>query len=555
MWALELRLHDRLLDEGHVAGAGAGHGVGDVRRRPDLDLPHPLRREVVRRRAADRRDIAYTYNRVLDGGVEGDNWARATSPTSRASPRPTTRPSCSSCRSPTPCCRCCRSRSCPSTSGRTSTRRRSRRYADRADRRPAGRRLRPVPAGRGQGRRVDVPLRGQPRLLGRRAARRPGRLPGLQEPGPGGAGADQGRDRLRRRHHAAPGARRCRASRASPLRTASRRSSRRSRFNTGAVDTETGKPMGDGNPALQDPKFRHALGYAVDTRPDRQDGLPGRRRARARRSSRRRTPTGTGEPARRRGVHLRPRQGRPELLDAAGYKLGSDGKRTMPDGSPIGTLRLFARSDAEDLGRHHGLVQGVARRARHRLRGHRDGQQHARRQDPRRQLRRLPVGLVRRARPGRDPRPTSPATSCGGCSDSWYCDAGLRRDVRRSRTRRRTRPSGSRSSSRCSSSSTWTSPYIVTAYTGIGEAFRSDRFACFQPQPDPGGVWLIQYGARNYTLLRPAKDAGDCDGVTTAPSARRIGAAARAATSSSTLTLVVGRRRRSPSCSSGAGSC
>ena len=36
-------------------------------------------------------------------------------------------------------------------------------------------------------------------------------------------------------------------------------------FNTGAVDTETGKPIGDGNPALLDPKFRHALGYAVDT--------------------------------------------------------------------------------------------------------------------------------------------------------------------------------------------------------------------------------------------------------------------------------------------------
>ena len=59
-------------------------------------------------------------------------------------------------------------------------------------------------------------------------------------------------------------------------------------------------------------------------------------------------------------------------------------------------------------------------------------------------------------------------------------------------------------------------PYIVTAYTAIGEAVRNDRFACFQPQPDPGGVWLVQYGGRNYTLLRPADEAGDCDGVTTA---------------------------------------
>ena len=30
------------------------------------------------------------------------------------------------------------------------------------------------------------------------------------------------------------------------------------------------------------------------------------------------------------------------------------------------------------------------------------------------------------------------------------------------------------------------SPYIVTVYTTTGEAVRSDRFACFQPQPDPG---------------------------------------------------------------------
>ena len=82
--------------------------------------------------------------------------------------------------SPTRCCRCCRSRSCPSTCGRTSTEG-GQELRQRAERRAAGRRLRAVPAGRGHGRRVDVPLRGEPRLLGRRAARRPGRLPRLQE--------------------------------------------------------------------------------------------------------------------------------------------------------------------------------------------------------------------------------------------------------------------------------------------------------------------------------------------------------------------------------------
>ena len=59
-------------------------------------------------------------------------------------------------------------------------------------------------------------------------------------------------------------------------------------------------------------------------------------------------------------------------------------------------------------------------------------------------------------------------------------------------------------------------PYLVTAYSSIGEAFRSDRWACFQPQPDPGGIWLLQYGVQNYLNVRPAAEAGDCDGIETA---------------------------------------
>ena len=58
------------------------------------------------------------------------------------------------------------------------------------------------------------------------------------------------------------------------------------------------------------------------------------------------------------------------------------------------------------------------------------------------------------------------------------------------------------------------SPYLVTAYDSIGEAFRSDRFACFVPQPNPGGIWLMQYGVYNYLHVRPAAEAGDCGGDT-----------------------------------------
>ena len=44
----------------------------------------------------------------------------------------------------------------------------------------------------------------------------------------------------------------------------------------------------------------------------------------------------------------------------------------------------------------------------------------------------------------------------------------------------------------------------MTAYSAIGEAVRSDRFACFVPQPNPGGVWLEQYGVYNYIHIKPA---------------------------------------------------
>jgi peptide/nickel transport system substrate-binding protein len=72
------------------------------------------------------------------------------------------------------------------------------------------------------------------------------------------------------------------------------------------------------------------------------------------------------------------------------------------------------------------------------------------------------------------------------------------------------------------------SPYIVVAETTQGQAVRTDRFGCFQPQPDPGGVWLIQYGGHNYNQIRPAAQAGDCDGVASA-----IGQSSSSGTSSS----------------------
>jgi len=62
-------------------------------------------------------------------------------------------------------------------------------------------------------------------------------------------------------------------------------------------------------------------------------------------------------------------------------------------------------------------------------------------------------------------------------------------------------------------------PYLVTAYDTIGEAFRSDRFACLVPQPDPGGVWLFQSGTYNYLHMQTADNADECSGEANATQA------------------------------------
>jgi peptide/nickel transport system substrate-binding protein len=65
-------------------------------------------------------------------------------------------------------------------------------------------------------------------------------------------------------------------------------------------------------------------------------------------------------------------------------------------------------------------------------------------------------------------------------------------------------------------------PYLVTVYEAIGEAWRTDRVACMRPQPDPGGVYLVQYGVYNYIHARPASEADQCadeEGVTQASGA------------------------------------
>jgi peptide/nickel transport system substrate-binding protein len=272
-------------------------------------------------------------------------------------------------------------------------------------------------------------------------------------------------------------------------------------FNVGSVDPQTGKPLGDPNPVLEDPKFRYALQFAID-----RDAIV------------KRVYQGGGEaassiiPTTYNTWHWEPppedaptfdQDKAASLLDAAGYKMGPDGKRTMPDGSPIGTLRLYARGESpesvntmeffhewlDDLGidsevtnMESGKLTNVI------LDGDYDIFQWGWYVEP-------------------DPDSILSYFTCGqrgAWSDSWYCDKRYDRlyNEQHSETDDAQRVAEVK---KMEKQIYYDAPYLVTVYNKIGEAYRSDRFTGFVPQPDPGGVLLFQYGVYNYIHIKPVE--------------------------------------------------
>jgi len=83
-------------------------------------------------------------------------------------------------------------------------------------------------------------------------------------------------------------------------------------------------------------------------------------------------------------------------------------------------------------------------------------------------------------------------------------------------------------------------PYLVTAYSSIGEAVRSDRFACLVTQPNPGGIWLEQYGVYNYIHLKPAADASTCDAAPGLTGAVKVSSSSESSSSTGPFLIAVG---------------
>jgi peptide/nickel transport system substrate-binding protein len=291
-------------------------------------------------------------------------------------------------------------------------------------------------------------------------------------------------------------------------------------FNTGSVDLKTGKPIGDPNPAVLDPKFRHALGYALDldrviSKAYQGAGVPG----------------STIIPPAYGGFRWQPPADQAfsfdldkagQLLDDAGYVTGSDGLRTLPDGKPIGTLRLMARTESNtsldvmqffkewlgDLGIKAKVETFESSKLTNViLDGNFDVFEWGWYVEP-------------------DPDSMLSYMTCGqrgNWSDSWYCNAQYDAlykqqhsevdDAKRAEIVKQMQEILFNDS-----------PYLVTAYNTIGEAVRTDRFACLKRQPEPNGIWLFQYGVYNYLNMRPASDAAQCEGEQGATQATKASA-------------------------------
>lgn len=289
-------------------------------------------------------------------------------------------------------------------------------------------------------------------------------------------------------------------------------------FNAGSVDLETGEPIGDPNPAVLDPDFRFAVGLALDRQQLVDTVYQGAGR-----------PGSTIVPPGYATFHWEPPaedlahdpERAAALLDEAGYTVGADGLRTLPDGSPLGTLRLFARSDSAtstkvmtyfkewlaDLGIESEVTTVESSKLTDIiLAGEFDA---------------FEWGWFVDA----DPTSMLSYMTCdqrGNWSDSWYCDeeydalfeaqgSELDPEVRAEQVKA------------MQETLFRDAPYLVTAYNTTGQAVRSDRFACLLQQPAETGQWIFQQGTHTYRSIRPAAEAGDCDGATSATEASAAG--------------------------------
>jgi peptide/nickel transport system substrate-binding protein len=279
-------------------------------------------------------------------------------------------------------------------------------------------------------------------------------------------------------------------------------------FNTGAA-LDTGEPIGDGHPALKDKRLRQAIAHAVDKQALVERVFGGYATA------------ATGIiPALYANLTYQPPDGETfnfdlaeanRLLDEAGYR-DSDGDkvREMPDGGRPLRFRLLARQESNTSQQSVQFIQGWLRDIgiatevkvveENRLteiigQGEFDMFEWGWvvEPDPDYQLSTFTCGS-RSYKSGGD--------VLANLSDSFYCNPAYDKLYDQQKV---TIDAAKRTEivKQMQKMLYDDAPYVVTAYYDDPQAYRSDRFTGFQPQPEPDGVVLFQYGTYSYRNIAP----------------------------------------------------
>jgi peptide/nickel transport system substrate-binding protein len=275
-------------------------------------------------------------------------------------------------------------------------------------------------------------------------------------------------------------------------------------FNTGAA-LDDGTPIGDGNPLLKDKNLRVALAYAIDKQAmvDKVlggDGIAG----------------DTIMPPRYTEWHVAPTspmaydpEKAKQLLDAAGYKVGSDGIRTDAKGNRL-SFRLFGRTDSTTSQKAVQFIKGylaaVGVEANVKMVG----------EDNLTEL--IGQGNYDMFEWGwgvePDPNYMLNVFTCANrsykqdgailanVSDSFYCnpayDALNGQQQVETDLAKRQAITGQMMQMLYNDA-----PYIITYFYDGHEAYRSDRFTNLVHQPEPDGPLTFQWGTWTYEQIKP----------------------------------------------------
>jgi peptide/nickel transport system substrate-binding protein len=288
-------------------------------------------------------------------------------------------------------------------------------------------------------------------------------------------------------------------------------------MNGGAALTN-GQPIGTGHPSLKDPRVRLAINYAIDKQALVNRTLDGRGEVGS-----------TIIPPIYSQYHYEPPDPvtydpdkANQILDDAGYKVDpKTGIRTMPDGSDPLIYHLYSRQNSETSQTtirylqgflkaiHIGsTVQSVSENRLYEIAGEGTYDMYewgwVVEPDPDYQLSTFTCGQFSYK--------TSGGTIYAGLNDAFYCN----KKYDKLYTEQSTETDVAKRAvivKKMQKMAYDANAYIVYEYYDYLQAYRTDRFTGFVPQPSPDGAILFQYGIYSYMNIRPVADASSGNGL------------------------------------------